>query len=251
MLLILSGEGTTDLGSCNTMLGRCSEADFQPGPMAVIVDQVLESTLGYSMLRDTPTAVNFVSEAGLSEYERHLKDNRRGMVLPGKKGAKEMAYYYKNAWALGALSLALELECDDKGITVLFRDRDGTCSTARSLWQEKWDSVWRGFLRSGYPRGVPMLPNPKSEVWLLCAAKKSPYQHCAALEELSGNDKSPKAVKDELDAAFGSHQSGQGLCDWLEANPFDTARARSMPSFAAFHDRLQEVMRCHVTLRRH
>ena len=242
MLLILSGEGPTDLGSCNTMLGRCSDSDFQPGPMAVLVDQALSPKLGYSVLRETPATVNFISEAGLSEYERQLKDNRRGMVLPGKKGAKETAYFYKNAWALGDLSNSLEQASEDKGIAVLFRDCDGTRSSANSLWQEKWDSMQRGFLRAGYPRGVPMLPKPKSEAWLLCAAKKTPYQNCAALENLSGNDDSPKAVKDELDAAFGSHQSGQELCEWLEANPFDATQARSMPSYVAFHDRLQEVI---------
>lgn len=242
MLLILSGEGPTDLGSCRTMLGRCTDADFQPGPMAVLVEQALSPQLGYTVLRDTPAAVNFISEAGLSDYERQLKDNRRGMVLPGKKGAKETAYFYKNAWALGVMAHELEQASEDKGIAVLFRDCDGTRSAASSLWQEKWDSMQRGFQRSGYPRGVPMLPKPKSEAWLLCAAKKTPYQHCAALEDLSGNDDSPKAVKDELDAAFGSHQSGQALCDWLEANPFDATQARSMPSYAAFQDRLQEAV---------
>ena len=240
MLLILSGEGPTDLGSCRTMLGRCSEADFQPGPMAVLVDQALSPKLGYSVLRETPPAVNFVSEAGLSEYERQLKDNRRSVVLPGKKGAKETAYFTKNAWALGVLAHELEQASEDKGIAVLFRDCDGTRSSANSLWQEKWDSMQRGFLRAGYPRGVPMLPKPKSEAWLLCAAKKTPYQNCAVLEDLSGNDDSPNAAKKKLDAVFGSHQSSQALCDRLEKQPFDSTQARSMPSYAAFHDRLQE-----------
>lgn len=242
MLLVLSGEGPTDLGSCKTALGICSSADFQPGPMAVLVDQALSPLLGYSMLHETPAAVNFISEAGLSEYERQLKDNRRSVVLPGKKGAKETAYFYKNAWALGDLSNSLEQASEDKGIAVLFRDCDGTRSAASSLWQEKWDSMQRGFLRSGYPRGVPMLPKPKSEAWLLCAAKKMPYQNCAALEDLSGNDDSPSAAKKKLDAAFGGHLFGQALCDWLEANPFDATQARSMPSYAAFHDRLQEAI---------
>ena len=242
MLLILSGEGPTDLGSCNTARGRCADADFQPGPMAELVDQALCAQLGYSMLRDTPAVVNFVSEAGLSEYERQLKANRRGMVLPGKKGAKETAYFYKNAWALGGFAHELEQASEDKGIAVLFRDCDGTRSTASSLWLEKWNSMQRGFHRSGYPRGVPMLPKPKSEAWLLCAAKKSPYQNCAFLEELSGNDDSPNAAKKKLDAAFGGHRSGAELCDWLEESPFDSAQARSMPSYAAFHDRLLEAI---------
>jgi hypothetical protein len=242
MLLILSGEGPTDLGSCRTMLGSCSEADFQPGPMAVLLDQALSPLLGYSMLHETPTAVNFISEAGLSEYERQLKENRRGVVLPGKKGAKETAYFTKNAWALGALSHELEQASEDKGIAVLFRDCDGTRSSGTSLWQDKCDSMQRGFQRAGYPRGVPMLPKPKSEAWLLCAAKKSPYQHCAVLEGLSGNDDSPNAAKKKLDAAFGGHRTGAELCDWLEENLFDSTQARSMPSYAAFHDRLLETV---------
>lgn len=178
----------------------------------------------------------------MSVYERQLKENHRAVVLPGKKGAKETAYFYKNAWALGDWAISMEQAHEDKGIAVLFRDCDGTRSTGNSLWREKWDSMRRGFQRSGYSRGVPMLPKPKSEAWLLCAAKKSPYQNCAALEDLSGNDNSPNAAKKKLDAAFGGHRTGAELCDWLEENLFDSAKAGSMPSYAAFHDRLLEAV---------
>lgn len=242
MLLVLSGEGPTDIGTCKTAHGICTDVNFKPGPMAVLVDQVLSQPLGYSMLRDTPANVHYISEAALTKQERRLKRNRRSVVLPGKKSVRETAYFYKNAWAFGVMAAEIEQKTDDLGVAVLFRDCDGTRSARNSLWEEKWNSMRRGFQRSGYPRGVPMLPKPKSEAWLLCAAKNAPYQNCADLEALSGNDRSPNAAKKKLDAAFGGHLSSEELCEWLEEKPFDSLRACSMPSYAVFHDRLLEVI---------
>lgn len=241
MLLVLSGEGPTDMGSCASPIADCVDPDFQPGPMALLADQALASLLGYSVLRDTPMSVHFISEAALADETRRLKEQPRKMVFPGKKTTRETGYFYKNAWAMGLLSMAIEKREKDTGISVLFRDSDGTRSTRSGLWGKKWESMERGFIRSGYPRGVPMLPNPKSEAWLLCAAKNPPYQDCVALEALSGNDHSPNAAKKKLDAAFGGHRSAEELCDWLDANPFDAGQAQTMPSFRAFHARMREA----------
>ncbi len=242
MLLILSGEGPTDIGTCEMARRSCTGENFLPGPMAVLADQILGDRLGYSILNETPLLVNYISEAGLTERERILKQNPRSVVLPGKKNARETAYFYRNAWALGEIATEIEQESQDSGVAVLFRDCDGTRSTKNGIWAKKWISIKRGFQRSGYPRGVPMLPKPKSEAWLLCAAKNPPYQNCADLEGLSGNDSSPNSAKSKLDTAFGGHQSREDLCNWLEETPFDSLQARSMPSFMAFYDRLVEAV---------
>ncbi len=54
-------------------------------------------------------------------------------------------------------------------IAVLFRDSDGTASSGRGLWEDKRKSIEDGFGEAGFDYGVPMIPKPKSEAWLLCA----------------------------------------------------------------------------------
>jgi hypothetical protein len=38
---------------------------------------------------------------------------------------------------------------------------------------------------------------------------------------------------------FGKHKSGDELCGWLEENPVDENKLSSMPSFAAFKEKLE------------
>ena len=47
--------------------------------------------------------------------------------------------------------------------------------------------------------GLPMVLEPKSEGWLICALKSNAYHNCAALEDsLYGNDKAPEPAKERL-----------------------------------------------------
>lgn len=242
MIVILSGEGPTDLGQCNNAQSICSDEQFQVGPMAVLVDQMLQQLLNYSP-RTIPGVFQYVSELALKDRESIRKNESRKVSLVGKKRDQETGYFYINAWMLGDIALERETTCKDKAIAILFRDCDGTRSTKAGLWAAKWKSMVDGFKRSGFTRGVPMLPKPKSEAWLLCAAKNQPYQGCDTFEELSGNDDSPNSVKKKLDVAFGGHKSAAALCEWLENNLFDVDRASAaMPSFKTFRDELGRAL---------
>jgi hypothetical protein len=86
-----------------------------------------------------------------------------------------------------------------------------------------------------------MLPNPKSEAWLLCAATPQ-LSDCARFENISGNDDSPNSAKAQLDAVLGGHHSGAALCEWLDAHPIDETRAATMPSFKAFQQSLEQAL---------
>jgi hypothetical protein len=66
MLFLLSGEGPTDIGSLD------SDGHFTPGPMALLVDQVVASHWEYSIL-ETNDAVRFVSERELMKEAEVLK----------------------------------------------------------------------------------------------------------------------------------------------------------------------------------
>ena len=241
MIVILSGEGPTDLGQCNNAQGSCSDEQFQLGPMGLLVDQMLQLVLDYSP-RTIPGVFQYISESVLKDRESIRKKESRKVSLVGKKRDQETGYFYINAWMLGEIALEREDTYKDKAIAILFRDCDGTRSTRAGLWIAKWKSMIDGYTRSGFVRGVPMLPKPKSEAWLLCAAKHHPYQGCDELEELSGNDDSPNSAKKMFDTALGGHKSAAELCEWLENSSFDVDRASVMLSFKAFQNELGRAM---------
>jgi hypothetical protein len=236
VILVLSGEGPTDLGQCNNAQGLCSDPYFQPGPMAVLVDNIVAKKLKYSMLAVTPAAVRYVGEQFLANLAKARKGNRVSLV--GKKQGQETAYFYINAWMLGEFAQKLEEDEEDEAVAVFFRDCDGTRAAANSLWNEKYQSIVDGFLRSGFQRGVPMLPKPKSEAWLLCAAQTPPYNNCVCLEDLPGNDASPNSAKMQLQLAFPQQVTSASLVAWLMVTPFDETKAAVMPSFDAFLKKL-------------
>lgn len=242
MLLILSGEGPSDIGACKEPIGLCRNGDFQPGPMALLVDQGISERLNYSVLTSAPGCVLFVAKRRLAEKTAELKKSRRNLSLTGKKRGQETAYYVKNALAFGLIALEIENEEGDIGPAVFFRDTDGTHSTPGADWLNKCGSILQGFLLAGNPRGVPMLPKPTSEAWLLCAAQEHPYQNCLQFEELPGNQASPNHPKKILDKAFGTHKNAAELYEWLTDNPLDLDRTSSMPSFCRFRERLNEVL---------
>lgn len=237
MILVLSGEGPSDIGCCTNAQGRCSDDDFQPGPLAVLLQKLISSALAAP-----PDAIEFVSKARLVDLAAERKKDKRSMSFPGKKHGLETGYFHINAWMLGHASLKIEIEAGKPAVAVLFRDHDKMRSDPPALWLQKWKSMLDGFHRAEFSRGVPMLPNPKSEAWLLCAAKKQPFLHCAKLEDVPGNDDAPNSAKAQLANALGSEKSAVELAEWMRGINFNAAAASAMPSFAAFHDRLQLVL---------
>ena len=84
-----------------------------------------------------------------------------------------------------------------------------------------------------YQFGVPMLPNPKSEAWLLCASKEPPYVNCLHLEDESGNDTSSNPLKEQLQNALGGTYDNKRMTEWILNGSLDTDRI-DMPSFCCF-----------------
>jgi hypothetical protein len=226
------------------MQAECQVPDFVPGPMALIIDSIIDAELGYSPLSACPDSYIYLSERRLQQRAAERKQNKRNVALTGKKRAQETGYYHVNAWLLGEEALRLQDAAGDTAIAVLFRDSDGTRSTAAGLWEAKVDSVASGFDRSGLGvRGVPMIPKPKSEAWLLCAARTPAYVNCGALEDRSGNDQSPQSLKNELAGALQGQTSAVAQSQWLAANGFDSAAvAGQMPSFGAFSHALRAAL---------
>jgi len=235
MLILVSGEGVTDIGRC-VVSDQCSGREFEAGPMAWLVDQLVEIRAGYPFL--SADLMVFASKSRVSEVSKSLKP----LTLVGRKRKQETAYFFRNARAMARLAQELAKETDDEVVAVLFRDADRTRSSERGAWQDKWDSMVKGFAYEGFGSGVPMLPNPKSEAWLLCALKKSqPYRDCDRIEAESGNDAAPNSLKAQLEQVLGQASDAAILVDLVCAGKVDANRIE-MPSFNRFKKRLQECL---------
>jgi hypothetical protein len=232
MILLLSGEGASDIGRSATQVA-CLGNNFQPGLMAHLVDQLLEpvfnySTLEYAVQDGNEELLHFIPEGELKTLQ---PSEPKKLRLNGSKGVQGTKFHFKYAEILGLHAKRIESETGDKVIAVFFRDSDRTNSTPRTEWQDKWDSIESGFASAGFEFGVPMLPNPKSEGWILCALLRN-YQNCESLENESGNDASPNSLKIQLAEILNGRQ--------LEPTEIDAHRI-NMPSFNAFRSRLDEV----------
>ncbi|KFZ30174.1 hypothetical protein IDSA_11470 [Pseudidiomarina salinarum] len=239
MYILLSGEGPGDIGACEVGADCCAREQFTEGPMAVIVDQLIEQSLDYDMSHLDCHRVSFVSEG-------YLKSNcapriKKPMSLRGKKKPAETKYFYENARALAVKAEQLSKEVNDVVIAILFRDSDGTASAGRGLWADKRNSVQKGFSDANYEFGVAMIPKPKSEAWLLCASSKYDYRDCEKLEHESGNDKAPNPLKSQLNDALDGQSSSCRLKQMLKDRQI-VAEKISMPSFNAFKSDLKDVV---------
>jgi hypothetical protein len=231
MKFILSGEGPTDIGDWD----YCSEGRFfNPGPMAVFIDIIVQSVLRFSPL-DTDgrrgDMVTFINESELAHYSKTM---RKSFVVPGKKLMKGTGFFTKNAQALGTIALQRATQEDCHYVAVLFRDSDGT--RTRDEWEEKWDSIANGFSRSGFDRGVPMVPRKKSEAWLIAGLDNSGHQ-CLYLEERSGNDDSPNSLKMELANRLREAVSRDLLNARIHDGTIDQTRIQ-LPSYNKFKESL-------------
>ncbi|MDX4070472.1 hypothetical protein Q6A88_01995 [Aliarcobacter skirrowii] len=231
MHLVLSGEGKTDIG-----LFSYENEEFIPAPMYYIIDKIIEKKLNYSIHEDTPTEITFIPKALLIETCKSFK------VFSGKKQAQETIYFYKNA--LGLSKIAKE-KCEEKKdndvIAVLFRDCDGTGTSSSTLWDDKIKSMETAFEQEKI-NGIPMIPNPKSEAWLICALKNNPYQHCEQLEIRSGNDDSPNNLKDELKAILVTiGKEYNNINEMIKNEEIDIYKIK-MPSFDYFLKKLESSL---------
>jgi len=222
MILLLSGEGSSDMGICTNSMGSCTAADYRPGAMAFITDKLVNLYQDFELSYLDNSLVEFVSE-------KYLADNKpsaqaKSISMPGKKKKKETHFYFSNARSLAVKAKQLSTEKEVDVLAVLFRDSDGTASSGRGEWKQKRDSMVRGFKAENYDLGVAMMPKPKSEAWLICALKNNPYQACEALENRSGNDKSQNPLKPELEDLIAAHSSSLPINELIVGNYVDVNR---------------------------
>jgi hypothetical protein len=149
MKLLISGEGTSDLGACNNAQGQCSDEFFNPGPMAVWLARLWEASLNYNLL-EIPEAVLFVSETALEQQSKQdgKEMGKRMQPLRGKKQAAETGLYFSNARQLGLMAKQLAADGQVPVMAVFFRDADGSHQVAYQLadWCQENPTDWSNLL---------------------------------------------------------------------------------------------------------
>lgn len=231
MHLVLSGEGKTDIG-----LFSYENGEFIPAPMYYIIDKIIEKRLSYSIYEHTPSEITFIPKDDLIKICKSFKS------FAGKKQGQETAYFYKNAVGLSRIAKEkCEQKDDSDVIVVLFRDCDGTGTSSSTLWNDKIKSMEIAFEQEKI-NGIPMIPNPKSEAWLICALKSNPYEHCEQLENRSGNDDSPNNLKDELKAILSTiEKEYNDINEMIKNEEIDIYKIK-MPSFNYFLEKLESIL---------
>lgn len=188
LVIAVTGEGPTDMG--RRIPG--DREGFEQGPMCAVV----EASIRRHRAELSPTFV-FLPESELTQHKKELPRNRRRfcaerLCAPQNRSKFPGLVYRAEAFAAWA---------HEKGATlaVLFTDADGTRSAPLGQAEAKERAILEGFRLGGFdPTGVPMVPKPKSEAWLLAyfqrdrRGRPQPYVGCERFERMSGNDSAPK-----------------------------------------------------------
>ncbi len=240
MILVLSGEGPTDLGTT-----RQSEAgrEFVSGPMAWIIDKLLKRPhkLNYSVLElhvNGGDCVCFLDKADLAALR-----SPKPLYLPrGEDAKKRNLFFFKSALLLGKHAKTIAAERNSHVIAIFFRDADGTNSTPRADWQIKFESMQSGFKTAEFQSGVPMVPRPKSEAWMLCGLFK--HENAEGkfnwLENEPGNDASPNNLKARLTEHLGYQPNASQQADLVRDGQI-IPELIDLPSFTAFREELDRA----------
>ncbi len=158
MKFVLSGEGSTDIGTIDNYT-----RSFEPGPMTYFIDAIVREKTSLSLIeRHTIDGgvIHFIPKQDLKIQAKKVPS-----LLPGKKSSQGTRYFTKNASTLGNKAKEIARTSGLPTVAVLYKDADPTRS--HDDYTEKFDSVIKGFELVGFHHGVPMMPRQIMESWLL------------------------------------------------------------------------------------
>jgi hypothetical protein len=232
VILVLSGEGPTDPG---TRRPKETGWEFVPGPMAWIIDKLLDrpEKLDCSILDGHARGYEWV--CFLNEADLGAPRYPRPRFFPHFPQTFGNQFHRASAYQLGKHAQSIGLERNDAVIAVFFRDSDGTNSAPETLWRAIFESMRAGFLLSGFLSGVPMVPRPKSEAWMLCGLLKreDAGRNCDWLEDEPGNDASPKSLKGQLEEHLKCKPTAELQAELVRSGRIDPAMI-DLESFKEF-----------------
>jgi hypothetical protein len=157
------------------------------------------------------------------------------MFFPRGENASGNLFFLKSAFLLGKHAKIIATQRESPVIAIFFRDADGTRSTPRTEWEDKFTSMQRGFEVAEFSSGVPMVPRPKSEAWMLCGLLKheDAGRNCSWLEDEPGNDASPNSLKARLAKHLGGEPTAEQQAELVRCGTIDPALI-DLSSFTAF-----------------
>jgi len=229
MKFLLAGEGSSDLGAL------LPDETLRKGAMTFLVDAIAKKNY------DAIPEYSLVTESQLKTLKKQDRRNTMGRSTEHKPFEE----VFLSAQYLGKHSKTVFPDEEYAGV-VFFKDSDGTNTAPRRLWESIVKAMQAGFKSSGNNYGVPMVPRPKSEAWLMgYYQKKLPgqqeYNHCERFEDMPGNDDSPNALKMQLKTALHTTGDVYDLIGKDEINAIDWERV-DMPSLNLFRKRLENVL---------
>ena len=229
MTCLLLGEGASDLG----VNSDYEEPRFQKGPMTLVID-FLAKKMG---VREIEYELLSRGDVSLG-----LKKCNRQIASRPKKVDQKFRAIYLFAWYMGTQASKV-----GKDAVVYFHDPDHTNSGSANTVDRMAGAMVLGFDMARYQYGVPMIPVPRSEAWLLAyfqkgLAKQMAYNKSERFEKLPANDDSPKSAKKLLKQAVGARTESETYTMVMkEICDIDWTRV-DMPSFNRFRSRLESVI---------
>jgi hypothetical protein len=244
MYIYLFGEGKTDLGQCINR-SDCISVSSVPkqmneGPIKIIIEK---------LLNEHEATYHLLYRAFLEEYT--LPPKRRRFFIPKDKETSDTSKlngHGKNAFDLGIIARVKEFDLadedtEDNVLAILFCDDDGTHSHPGD-WSQKFKDIENGFKVSGFKNGLPLIANPKSEVWLIMATRG--YKDISS--DFSGNNncknenkKCKNVLKKILKKNYRIEDDSESQVNWVREH-LDPHALVGCPSFKKFYERLEEVL---------
>ena len=222
MYFVLSGEGNSDLGY----------SEEHPGVLVRLLEKLAND------ISDEDFGYEFATRSDLAAKIPKDSDSSRKMLLRGNRRKYEfLITVQRQAEALARIAL----DFDNTG-AVFFHDCDYTQSEvndAEKYYQQLVVSMEQGFNTVNYRNGVPMVPKPRSESWLLCHYQDTPYENCARFEDLPANDRAETSGKKQLARFFNCRESQ--IYEHINIEEIDWAKIDA-PSFMFFKNRFQHVV---------
>lgn len=242
--IVMTGEGPTDMGTCNDSQAICTDSQLDDGPIArLMFKTILQYLPNWNI--DNLEQENIASHLTLIDekwLESTCKGKKHGLIRPSKAVTKGMTVHAQRAQVLAEYA-----QSNDHQMAAYFHDTDGTRSQLENMpdRQEKLtQAIKAGFRAAKFEnQGLAIVPKPTSEAWLICGVKESPYQHCGLLEtSLSGNDNSPnRAPKAVLGEILGNSKYTRSDLNDL-VNQLDPEKI-DMPSFNDLRHQIQTAIR--------
>ncbi|MCR9610693.1 hypothetical protein NB499_20540 [Vibrio alginolyticus] len=176
--ILVTGEGSSDMGGSNNGQSISTGEFYNLGPMALLAVRLLQKIIpdwneDNIDFQSPNNWITCISGNELARQAKSVRKHRPSTKL--KKGFVEHANR--------ATTMAVYAKENGHQLAFYFHDTD------KCDFDDLHQSIMLGFNGTEGVHGIPMIPKPTSEAWLICAQKQDPYAHCTALEtELSGND---------------------------------------------------------------